>query len=294
MRYTLVGYVFSETHKSIWRNRMSSFLSCGTTALALFLLGVAIIISLNLDYIFTDVERQLEIQAYLKMETPDEEAAALVKMCEGMDGVAGVRFVSKDEAFEELRQMFQDKAAVLEGIENPLPASIRITTLRAEDVPKVVEQVKELPWIDDVIYQEEASRNLAVLGRVTQALSLGGTVVVGLVAVTVIGNTTRMTIEARRHEIAIMKLVGATDGFVVGPFVLTGIVLGILGGLLGAGLCLGLYNYLTESLEKVLPFIPILSLSREAILNITGILVLTGVAVGTLGAALSLRRHLDV
>jgi len=91
-----------------------------------------------------------------------------------------------------------------------------------------------------------------------------------------------------------MKLVGATDGFVVGPFVLTGIVLGILGGLLGAGLCLGLYNYLTESLGKVLPFIPILSLSREAILNITGILVLTGVAVGTLGAALSLRRHLDV
>ncbi|MGI6662805.1 MAG: permease-like cell division protein FtsX [Bacillota bacterium] len=294
MRYTLVGYLVSETHKSIWRNRMSSFLSCGTTALALFLLGVAIVISLNLQYIFTDVQSQLEIQAYLKMETTDQEAVSALKACEAMNGVAEVRFVSKEEAFSELREMFQDKAAVLEGIENPLPASIRLTTFRAEDVPGVVEQLKVLPCVEDVIYQEEASRNLAVLGRVSQALSLGGTVIVGLVAITVIGNTTRMTIEARRHEIAIMKLVGATDGFVVGPFVLAGIVLGMFGGLLGAGLSIGLYNYLTTSLGSILPFIPILSLTRDTALNITGILVLTGVAVGTLGSALSLRRHLKV
>ena len=148
--------------------------------------------------------------------------------------------------------------------------------------------------MEDVIYQEESSRNLDVFGRVSQALSLGGTVIVGLVAISVIGNTTRMTIEARRHEIAIMKLVGATDGFVVGPFVLAGIVLGMFGGLLGAGLSIGLYNYLTTSLGSILPFIPILSLTRDTALNITGILVLTGVAVGTLGSALSLRRHLKV
>lgn len=294
MRYTLVGYLFSETHKSIWRSRMSSFLSCGTTALALFLLGVAIIVSLNLEYIFTDVQSQMEIQAYLKMETSDVEASQAVKACQDMDGVAEVRFVSKEEAFSELREMFQDKATVLEGIENPLPASIRLTTFRAEDVPAVVEKLKQLSCVEDVMYQEEASRNLAVLGRVTQALSLGGTVVVGLVAITVIGNTTRMTIEARRHEIAIMKLVGATDGFVIGPFVLAGIVLGILGGLFGAALSVGLYNYLTTSLGSLLPFIPILSLTREAAINITGILVLTGIVVGTLGSALSLRRHLNV
>lgn len=294
MRYTLGGYLISETHKSIWRNRMSSFLSCGTTALALFLLGVAIIISLNLVYIFTDVQSQLEIQAYLKMETSEEDAASAVQTCQALDGVAEVRYVSKEEAFLELQEMFQDKAAVLEGIENPLPASIRLTTFRAEDVPGVVERLKGFPWVDDIIYQEEASRNLAVLGRVCQVLSLGGTVIVGLVAITVIGNTTRMTIEARRHEIAIMKLVGATDGFVIGPFVLAGIVLGMFGGLFGAGLSIGLYNYVTASLGSILPFIPILSLTRETALNMTGILVLTGVIVGVLGSALSLRRHLNV
>jgi cell division transport system permease protein len=294
LRFTLGGYLISETHKSIWRSRMSSFLSCGTTALALFLLGIAIIISLNLAYIFTDVQSQMEIQAYLSMDTPEEEAKAAAELARALDGVAEVRYVSREEAFQELQEMFQDKAAVLEGIENPLPASIRLTTYRPEDVPSVVARLSEFPCVDDVIYQEEASRNLAVLGRVTQALSLGGTVVVGLVAITVIGNSTRMIIEARRHEIAIMKLVGATDGFVVGPFILAGIVLGMFGGLLGAGLAVGLYNYLTGSLASVLPFIPILSLSREAVINIGGVLVITGVAVGILGSALSLRRHLNV
>ncbi|HHX28203.1 MAG: cell division protein FtsX [Bacillota bacterium] len=294
MRYTLGGYLISETHKSIWRSRMSSFLSCGTTALALFLLGVAILINLNLSHLFTDVQSQMEIQAYLTMEASEEDAEAAIQVAQALNGVAEVRYVSREEAFRELQEMFQEKATVLEGIENPLPASIRLTTFRPEDVPDVVARLREIPCVDDVIYQEEASRNLAVLGRVSQVLSLGGTVIVGLVAITVIGNSTRMTIEARRHEIGIMKLVGATDGFVVGPFVLTGIVLGMFGGLLGAGLSVGLYNYLTGSLESVLPFIPILSLTRGTAINIAGILVITGVAVGTLGSALSLRRHLNV
>jgi cell division transport system permease protein len=294
LRYTLGGYLISETHKSIWRSRMSSFLSCGTTALALFLLGVAILINLNLSHLFTDVQSQMEIQAYLTMEASEEDAEAAIQVAQALNGVAEVRYVSREEAFRELQEMFQEKATVLEGIENPLPASIRLTTFRPEDVPDVVARLREIPCVDDVIYQEEASRNLAVLGRVSQVLSLGGTVIVGLVAITVIGNSTRMTIEARRHEIGIMKLVGATDGFVVGPFVLTGIVLGMFGGLLGAGLSVGLYNYLTGSLESVLPFIPILSLTRGTAINIAGILVITGVAVGTLGSALSLRRHLNV
>jgi cell division protein FtsX len=165
----------------------------------------------------------------------EEDAEAAIQVAQALNGVAEVRYVSREEAFRELQEMFQEKATVLEGIENPLPASIRLTTFRPEDVPDVVARLREIPCVDDVIYQEEASRNLAVLGRVSQVLSLGGTVIVGLVAITVIGNSTRMTIEARRHEIGIMKLVGATDGFVVGPFVLTGIVLGMFGGLLEPG-----------------------------------------------------------
>ncbi|MGI6633424.1 MAG: cell division protein FtsX [Bacillota bacterium] len=294
MRYTLVGYLISETNKSIWRSKMSSFLSCATTGLALFLLGIAILINLNLGYLFTVVQNEMEIQAYFAMDATDVDITAAVETAREIEGITEVDYVSRDEALLELKDMFQDKATILDGIENPLPASVRIKTGHPDDVPAVVAALKEIAVVDDVIYDDVASRNLASLGRVSQILSLGGTVVVGLVAITVIGNSTRMTIEARRHEVGIMKLVGATDGFVIGPFVLTGMILGAFGGLIGTGLCVGLYTWLTGRLGSVLPFIPMLSLGTDAALNIAGILVITGAIVGILGSVLSLRRHLNV
>lgn len=294
MRYTLGRYLVGETNKSIWRNKMSSLLSCATTGVALFLLGIAIIISLNMRFLFTVVQNQMEIQAYFQRELPEADIASSVDAIRKIVGVTSAQYVSKSDAIAELKSMFQDKSAILEGIENPLPASVRVKTGRPDDVPQVVAKLKEIKGVNDVIYQEQASRNLAVLGRTSQILSLGGTVVVGLVAVTVISNSTRMTIEARRHEIAIMKLVGATDGFVIGPFVLAGMVLGVLGGLLGSALSVGVYASLTGRLSGVLPFIPVLQLGVNESVSIAGILVVTGAFVGTLGSALSLRRHLDV
>ena len=296
MRYSMGGYLLSETGKSILRNKMSSFLSCATTALSLFLLGVAFLININLRFMFTVVQGQMEIQAYLKMDVTDDQAAATVEAVRKLPGVTEVKYVSKAEALEELKAMFQDKASVLEGLggENPLPASLRAKTATPEDVPAVVAEIKKMSLVDDVIYQEEASRRLISLGRASQFVSLGGMLVVGLVAVMVIGNSIRLTIDARRHEIAIMKLVGATDEFIAGPFLMEGVVLGMLGGLLGASLVVGLYTWVVGGLESALPFIPVAKLSTDTAGQMLGIMLVTGVAVGVVGSVASLRRHLNV
>ena len=296
MRYSVSGYLLSETGKSIWRNKMSSFLSCATTALSLFLLGVAFLININLRLMFTVVQSQMEIQAYLKADAPLDQAAAVVQAVKKMPGVTDVKYVSKAEALEELKAMFQEKASVLEGLgeENPLPASVRVKTASPDDVPSVVAEIKKFSTVDDVIYQEEASRRLVSLGRASQLVSLGGMLVVGLVAIMVIGNSIRLSIDARRHEIAIMKLVGATDGLIVGPFLMEGVVLGVLGGLLGAGLVVGLYTWVVGGLESTLPFIPIARLNMDTAGRMLGIMLTTGVAVGVVGSVTSLRRHLDV
>lgn len=296
MRFSAGGYLLSETGKSIWRGKLSSFLSCGTTALALFLLGVAFIINLNLNFMFTVVQNQMEIQAYLRKNATDQAMSAAVDQIEKIPGVATVKFVSKADALAELTQEFQDKPEVIQGIgeDNPLPASVRITTSSASDVPAVVEEVKKMSAVEDVLYQEDTSRKLEALGRASQYVSLGGMIVVGLVAIMVIGNSTRLTIDARRHEIAIMKLVGATDEFIIGPFLMEGIVLGVLGGLLGAGLVVGLYVWIVNEIQSAVPFIPVLNLTFRTALDMLGIMLATGVAVGALGSAVSLRRHLNV
>lgn len=275
---------------------MSSFLSCATTALSLVLLGVAFLINLNLNFTFTVVQNEMEIQAYLKRETTDSQAAVVVEAVRKLPGVSEVGYVSQQDALAELRLMFQDEAWVLEGLdnENPLPSSVRVKAASAADIPGVVGEIKKIAAVDDVIYQEEASRRLASLGRTAQAVSLGGMLVVGLVAVMVIGNSIRLTIDARRHEIGIMKLVGATDEFIIGPFLLEGMFLGVMGGLLGEGIVVSLYFWIVGVLETALPFIPVMKLGMRTAVDMLGIMLVTGIAVGTLGSVMSLRRHLRV
>ncbi|HHY16973.1 MAG TPA: ABC transporter permease [Firmicutes bacterium] len=291
-----LGYMFSETFKSLWRNKLSSFLSSLTTGFALFLLGISFLISVNLGYMYKMAEQQMEIQAYIGKDVTAAEISQAVDDIQGLAGVSTVRYVSKQDALEELKDMFQDKASVLDSLEeqNPLPASIRVKTETAEQIPDVVDELKKLPIMDDVIYQEEVSRRLVSIGRAVQYLSLGGMVAVGAVSVMVIGNSIRLTIDARRHEIGVMKLVGATDGFIVGPFLLEGIVLGISGSIFGTGFAVGVYRWIFERLGDFIPFMPMFDLDLESALNMFGIMAMTGIMVGIAGSAFSVRKHLKV
>ncbi len=296
MRFWTGGYLLSETGKSIWRNKLSSFLSSATTALALFLLGVAFLVNMNLTFMLDAVQKQMEIQAYLRQDASDELAALAFDEIRDLPDVCEVRFVTKEEALEEFRDMFRDSPQVLEGLgdDNPLPASIRVRTNGAELIQGVAQEIRSLEAVEEVIFQEEAAGRVASIGRITQAVSLGGMLVVGLVAVMVIGNSIRLSIDARRHEIAIMKVVGATDGFIAGPFLLAGVVLGIAGALCGGAIAVGLYFWVFSAVESLLPFIPVLVLELNTALRMLGIMLATGVLVGVLGSTLSLRRYLRV
>mgnify|MGYP006887394498 FL=1 len=293
---SLGGYLLAETGKSIWRNKLSSFLSCGTTALALFLLGVAFIVRLNLGFTLEVVQQQMEVQAYLQRELCDSDCAAVFEAVQAMPGVAEVTYVSKADALEQMKEWFQDKSAVLDGLgeDNPLPASIRVTMTDISLIPGLVEEIRLLEGIDDVQYQDEAAARLQSLGAISQAVSLGGMVIVGLVAIMVIGNSIKLTIDAKRHEIAIMKLVGATDEFIVGPFILTGVVLGVLGGVLGASFAIGLYTWVASAVQAAVPFVPVLNLTLETGKDMLIVMLSTGVVVGVLGSTISIRRYLRV
>lgn len=271
-------------------------LSAFTTGFALFLLGMSFLVSVNLRFIFSTVEQQMEIQAYLKKDISESETSKILEIVKNTGGVREVNYVSKEKALEELKAMFRDKASVLDtlGDENPLPASIRVRTEKVEDIPRVVGELKKIPGVVDVIYQEEVSRRLASVGRAIQIVSFGGVVIVGFVAVMVIGNSIRLTIYSRRHEISIMKLVGATDGFILGPFLLEGIVLGVLGSLIGSGFAAGLYVWIVQRVGSVLPFIPMLRLDFDVLCDMLGIVLVTGVMVGMAGSVFSLRRHLRI
>ena len=114
--------MFSQTFRSLWRNKLSSFLSSLTTGFALFLLGTSFLVSINLGYMYQMAESQMEIQAYMNKEASDAELAAAVTQIRDMPGVSEVKFVSKEAALEELKDMFKDKASVLDSLEEDSPS----------------------------------------------------------------------------------------------------------------------------------------------------------------------------
>lgn len=285
----------TETFKGIWRNKVSSFLSSVTTAFALFLLGISFLLNLNLGFMVQSAERQMEIQAYLQKDVDSKKAQQIADSVRTIQGVLEVQYISKEQAFEELKAMFGDKSSVLAGLdENPLPASIRIKVQSSQDVPGIVEKLKQIPEFNDVVYQEEVARRLASLSNMVRLFSVGGVLMVGFVAAMVIGNSIKLTIDARRHEISIMKLVGATDRFITGPFILQGIVLGVSGAILGCALAAALYVWVLRMVMQNLPFIPVISLDLKTAGDMFVIMLITGIVVGAGGSALSIRRHLQV
>ncbi len=275
---------------------MSSFLSTATTALSLFLLGVAFLIGLNVKFLLTVAQNEMEIQAYFSQETTEAQMQEVTETVRQMPGVSKAVYMSRADALAWLQQMFSENASVLEGLgsDNPLPASLRVTAAEAVQVPEIAAKIKEIAAFDDVVYDEGTARSLASLMLASQYLSLGGMLIVGLVAVMVIGNSIRLTIDARRHEIGIMKLVGATDEFIIGPFILEGMILGVLGGLIGEVMVASLYVWAVRGLGSALPFIPVIDLTMRTAMDMLGVMLVTGVAVGVLGSVMALRRHLRV
>jgi cell division transport system permease protein len=291
-----MGYLLRETGRSIWRNKGSSFLSAIATGLALFLLGTSYLLNANIGYMFQSVEQQLEIQVYLDKEISQAHTSLVMEYIREIPEVIQLQYVSKEDALEELYEVFKDKPSILQGLnyENPLPASIRIRVDEVSVISEIVPDLRKLEGVDEVTYQEEVSKRLEMLSRVVHIASLASVAVVGFVALVLISNSIRLTIHARRHEISIMKLVGATDMFITGPFLLEGIVLGIVGSVMGAAMTIGLYMWLFQSVRMALPFVYLLNIDYTLARDMLVIMLITGTGVGITGSVFSMRRHLRV
>lgn len=269
--------------------------SVSTVALSLLILGVFLLGAVNLNNMAVTLESQVEVTAFLEDELKAEEVEVIKGRIQGLDGVREVTFVSKEEALERLKQQFGERKDLLTSVEknNPLRNAVEVRTLDPTNVKNVVEELKALPGVAKVSFKEEIIDRLFSLTKAIRLVGLA--VVVLLVGATIflISNTIRLTVFARRREISIMKLVGATDWFIRWPFVLEGLCLGLLGSIPAMFLVVRFYHWLAAGVYQTLPFIPMLK--PESILGrLQLLLVGIGILVGTLGSAISMRRFLRV
>ncbi|MEW6723773.1 MAG: permease-like cell division protein FtsX [Bacillota bacterium] len=294
MKFRTWGYVFREAGRGVRRNRQLSLVSATTVAVCLVMLGVFNLLALNLDHLALTLERQVEIVAYLANSVTAEAAQAMAEQLAAVPGVDAVTYVSRDEALRRLMEQFGDKTELLEGIDqhNPLEASLEISVGDAARVEPVARLVAELQGVTEVDY---GANTVAKLFTFTRALRLVGLALVGLLtigATFLISNTIRITIFARRREISIMKLVGATDWFIRWPFMMEGIIIGLSGTALAVGALWFGYSYLVNRTAEAMPFVPLLN--PWVVVPLTaGILAAFGIGMGLVGSFTSLRRYLN-
>lgn len=292
-------YYFKEAARGVWRNGWMSFASIVVVVLTLLILGSFTLINLNIHAITEDIKNQVEIVAYLDEEF--EEVYNIQRLRSEiiqLSGVQEVTFVSKDEALERLREQLGDHSGITDGLErNPLPSSFEVRPHDPEKVADLANAIASLTGIESVDYGQKVVEQLFAVSRVIQGF---GYIVIGLLAVIslfLIANTIKLTVYARRHQINIMKFVGATDWFVRWPFILEGVILGLLGAIItylilfyGYGALYfqasaWMFQYFL-SLNMVVPEVA----GRELL----KILFAMGVGIGAVGSGISVRKFLKV
>jgi cell division transport system permease protein len=290
---TLVYYI-KEAFLSIFRNGWMSMASIGVVAVTLFILGSFMLLNINVEHLTDEIKNQVEIIAYVDEELDAEEVDELRVSVIQLTHVEEVRFVSKDDALERLKENLGEMVAGYgEGRRNPLRDSFEIRTFIPEDIPQVAAMLRSMPGIAKVDYGTDIVEKLFLF---TGVLKWVGLVFMGGLALTaafLIANTIKLTVNARSNEIMIMKYVGATEWFIRWPFVIEGILLGCIGALIPRFVLSYLYGLTVSWAQLNLIFLPLVR--PEHVLGEMGTLLLSiGIVIGCLGSLMSMRRFLKV
>ncbi|MGP1570306.1 MAG: permease-like cell division protein FtsX [Eubacteriales bacterium] len=292
LRYTLKQGIIQ-----IFRNRNMGIASIFSITAMLLILGLFFVILTNITLAMNSVKEDFEtLQVYLLEETDREAADNLISTIAGYNGVASATYLSKDEALENWRKDWKDSAYLLDSLpSNPLPNSIVVTVSKIEYADVVVNKLQNLEGIEGVKYYKDTVEKLI---RVTNSIKLAGFVIIVflvIVSVVVVSNTIKLTVLARVREIEIMKYVGATNWFIRGPFLVEGIIIGLISSLISAGLVSIIYGKIIENVGDQIfvilgtPMVPLNFLAS----NLVYIFVSIGVSVGVCGSIISMRKFLD-
>ncbi len=293
-RFRTIRYIIGAAFGSMWRNLLTAFTAIITIAIMLIVFSTFLAVNDTLDHMIDALGRRTNLVAYVQDAAPPSEVTALVQSVSARADVAEVVFVSREQAAADFRDTLSDLAEILDVIEtNPFPASIEVRMADPEGLLPLADELRLQPaLIEQVLVRAD------VVGRLLQVSNLarigGGILIISLGAVTlfVIFNTIRLAVFSRREEIEIMKLIGATDWFVRGPFVVEGAVIGFIGAGLSAIAIVAGYARVGPTLESLVSFLPIQT-QTGFVTNLALFTMLMGVLIGSVGSYFSVRRYLE-
>jgi cell division transport system permease protein len=289
-----LDYVTRETATNLRRNLMMTIAAVLTVAVSLALVGGALLLRQGVQNATVQWRGGVELSIFLKPDVTADQSRAVERQLKAMPEVKDVRFISHEAAYEEFKTLFANQQDIVEALEpQDLPPSYRIVPKAAEQVEVIGEPFDGQPGVLKVVYAEKQIKTLLKVTRGLQLLILVVAVVLLLSAAVLILNTIRMAIFARRREVAVMKLVGATNWFIRVPFMFEGLVQGVA----GAGIAFGVVAIGQRFAERAAANSDLFqqfSVSGSEVFGTGIFIVLVGALVGAIGSAIAVSRFLDV
>ena len=287
-------FFLREAFKNLRLNALMSATAITTTAICILILGAGMLISAHVQGALFRVSQDVEINAFFPEDVSNEEIEQVQSTVEGYPEVKEVTYISKDDALERYKEIFAESPDLYEGLSaDALPASLEVQLNDSGDSDAVAGKLEAEGTFEDLRYpQQTIERVNEFVGYITWAMR-GATALFLVASVLLIFNTIRLSIFARRKEIEVMKLVGASDSFVRTPFVLEGLVQGLIGAAIAALVVLWANSAFVSWAQEQVPYFAV-SNGAVNLPFVLLVLLAVGISVGVIGSYLSVRRFMKI
>ena len=289
-------YNIKQAFLQIFRNKGMAVAAIFAITAMMLILGLFFVIYVNINLFAEMVKQDYDtVEVYLLDSTDQEMSDKIMETLQNVNGVTSVEFRTKDQALEILKERWGDSGYLLDSLgENPLPNSILIKVTNLTAANKVNEMAMKIDGVESTKYYKETVDKLT---KVTNFMQLAAIVIMAfliIVSIVVVSNTIKLTVFARAKEISIMKYVGATNWFVRGPFLVEGIIIGLLSSAIAAGITYVFYSRVVELIGVQVmtilssPMVP----AAYLLTNLVIIFIAMGVGIGSTGSVISMRKFL--
>ena len=293
MKLNSIGYLFKEGLKGVFSHGFRSFASITVIAACLIIMGSFALLGVNVDSIINDMETESQILAFVDESLSQDDARLMEGAIRSLSNVREVQFITREEAMEKYKSNFED-TSIFDGID----ASVFRYVIYLNDITLMAptaEALRSIPGIADVSAEESIAQGFITVRNVVSVVTAILVVILLVVSIFMMSNTIKLATFTRREEIAVMKMVGASNGFIRFPFVVEGLILGLLGAGVGFLLEWGIYNFISNRIMESFGGNLFRAMSFSVIMTpLLAVYLALGVLVGAFGGAMAIRNYLKV
>ena len=288
-------YGLRDTFRALWRHKAMVAVTVLTVAITFMVLGAAVLISANGQYIEQNLENDMEIVVFLDTDVTVDERGAIEQAIQSLDGFDSMRYVTKDEALTIMGERFGGETGLTNALggTNPLPDAYYVKMQEIEKMPAAAAVIENLAGVELVRYGQDTVQNMSAFSKALWGGCIAIIAAMVVAALVLVNSTIRLTVSARSEEIAIMKYIGATDFYVKIPFFLEGVILGIIGGAVAFLLLYFGYGAAIDYAGEHIAFLSLIT-DRTLVVKVGLYLLLGGAVLGGIGSNIAVRKYLRV